>query len=143
MDIFNVFKIGSSALSAQQTRLNAISSNLANVETTSTPEGGPYRKKSVVFHSDPAPFARQLDQQLGKAVQGVRVSRIVTDNRQPRMIHKPGHPDADGKGYVSMPNVDPLEEMADMVAAARAYEANINSIQTAKRMALKSLEIGR
>lgn len=143
MDIFSVFKISSSALTAQQTRLNAISSNLANVETTSTPEGGPYRKKSVVFKSDSAPFSEQLDQQMKGVVQGVRVTRIVTDSKPPRNIYNPSHPDADDKGYVAMPNVDVMEEMADMLAASRAYEANVNTIQAAKRMALKTLEIGR
>ncbi|MBN1141883.1 MAG: flagellar basal body rod protein FlgC [Deltaproteobacteria bacterium] len=143
MDLLNVFKISSSALNAQQMRLNTISSNLANVETTKTPEGGPYRKKSVVFQSDAASFSEQLDQRMKGAAQGVKVSRILADTTPPRTIYNPSHPDADDKGYVAMPNVDVMEEMADMLSAARAYEANVNTIQAAKRMALKSLEIGR
>ena len=143
MDLFNTIKISSMALKAQQVRLNTVSSNLANVETTQTPEGGPYRRKSVVFKSDGSPFSENLDHELQGAVQGVKVSRIVADNQPPRIIYNPGHPDANEEGYVSMPNINALEEMADMVSATRAYEANINTIQASKRMALKALEIGK
>ncbi len=143
MDLFNTIKISSSALKAQQVRLNTVSSNLANVETTQTPEGGPYRRKSVVFQSDGSQFSEHMDQEMRGAVQGVKVSRIVSDNQAPRIIYNPGHPDANEEGYVSMPNINSLEEMADMVSATRAYEANLNTIQAAKRMALKALEIGR
>jgi flagellar basal-body rod protein FlgC len=143
MDLFNTIKISSTALKAQQIRLNTVSSNLANVETTQTPEGGPYRRKSVVFKSDGSLFSDNLDQEMKGAVQGVKVTRIVSDKQPPRIIYNPGHPDANEEGYVSMPNINSLEEMADMVSATRAYEANINSIQASKRMALKALEIGR
>jgi flagellar basal-body rod protein FlgC len=143
MDLFNTIKISSTALKAQQVRLNTVSSNLANVETTQTPEGGPYRRKSVVFMSDGSIFSENLDQEMKGAVQGVKVTRIVADTQPPRIIYNPGHPDANEEGYVSMPNINSLEEMADMVSATRAYEANINTIQASKRMALKALEIGR
>ena len=143
MDLFNTIKISSTALKAQQVRLNTVSSNLANVETTQTPEGGPYKRKSVVFKSDGSLFSENLDHEMQGAVQGVQISRIMADNSAPRIIYNPGHPDANEEGYVSMPNINALEEMADMVSATRAYEANINTIQAAKRMALKALEIGR
>jgi flagellar basal-body rod protein FlgC len=143
MDIFNTIKISSTALKAQQLRLNTVSSNLANAETTQTPEGGPYQRKTVVFQSDGSPFADSLDGELREAVQGVKVSRILADQQPPRIVYNPGHPDASDEGYVSLPNINVLEEMADMVSATRAYEANINTIQASKRMALKALEIGR
>lgn len=143
MDLFNTIKISSSALKAQQIRLNAVSSNLANVESTRTPEGGPYRRKSVVFQSDGTPFSQHMEREMPGVVQGVKVSQILSDNQPPRTIYNPSHPDADEEGYVSMPNINALEEMADMVSATRAYEANINTIQATKRMALKALEIGR
>ena len=137
MDIFQTMKIGASALQAQQTRLNTISSNLANIDTTHTPEGGPYRKKDVIFE----PTTLSFDQSLQGAVQGVEVARIVPDQAPPRMVYDPSHPDAGPNGYVAMPNVNLVEEMADMISASRAYEANVTTIKSAKRMALKALEI--
>ncbi len=144
MDIFQTLKISSSALKAQQIRLNTISSNLANIETTRTPNGGPYRKKSVVFKPvDNPPFEKHLNQSMKGAAKGVEVSRIITSNSPPKTIYDPSHPDADEKGYVALPNINLLEEMADLMAATRAYEANVTTIKSAKRMALKALEIGR
>jgi len=143
MDIFDSFKISSSALKAQSTRLNTISSNLANIETTSTPEGGPYKKKSVYFQSKPLSFKDQLNSNMQKATQGVEVIKIVEDEEPPRQVYDPSHPDADENGYVSMPNVNLMEEMVDMMSATRSYQANVTSIKMAKRMALKALEIGR
>ncbi len=143
MDILNTFKISGSALAAHSVRLNTISSNLANVETTSTPEGGPYRKKSVYFQSSPLNFKAQLDANLKKSLQGVEVTRIIEDPSPPRKVYNPSHPDAGEDGYVEMPNISVLEEMVDMMSATRSYEANVTSIKMAKRMALKALEIGR
>jgi flagellar basal-body rod protein FlgC len=143
MDIFDSLKIGSSALKAQQVRLNAISSNLANIETTRTPEGGPYQKKAVVFRTTPLSFDRDLEQNMRGAVQGVEVSRILTDPAPPKMIYDPSHPDAGSDGFVAKPNINLLEEITDMMTATRAYEANVTTIKSAKRMALKALEIGR
>jgi flagellar basal-body rod protein FlgC len=143
MDILNTFKISGSALAAHSVRLNTISSNLANVETTSTPEGGPYRKKSVYFQSSPLNFKAQLDANLKKSLQGVEVTRIIEDPSPPRRVYNPSHPDAGEDGYVEMPNISVLEEMVDMMSATRSYEANVTSIKMAKRMALKALEIGR
>ena len=138
MDILNTFRISGSALQAQTTRLNTISSNLANVETTSTPEGGPYKKKSVVFQSAPLSFQEQLE-----GAQGVNVTKIIEDTKSPRKVYNPAHPDAKEDGYVEMPNISVLEEMVDMMSATRSYQANVTSIKMAKRMAMKALEIGR
>jgi flagellar basal-body rod protein FlgC len=143
MDILNTFKISGSAMRAQSQRLDTISSNLANIETTSTPEGGPYKKKSVYFQSTPLSFQNQLDNSLRRSTQGVEVTKIIEDQRPPRKIYDPSHPDADGEGYVAMPNVNHMEEMVDMMSATRSYQANATVIKSAKRMALKALEIGR
>ncbi len=139
MDLFTTFDISASALKAQRTRLNTISSNMANVETTSTPEGGPYKKKSVIFQTKPVPFKEELD----ASIKGVEVTKIVADESEPRKIYDPSHPDADDDGYVAMPNISILKEMTDMMSATRSYEANTTVIKSAKRMALKALEIGR
>ncbi|MDD3801163.1 flagellar basal body rod protein FlgC [Desulfuromonas thiophila] len=144
MGIFTSFEVGASALTAQRVRLDTISSNMANVETTRTPEGGPYRRKMVVFETRKMDFAGQLNASLQqRAATGVGVRQIVSDTSEPRLVFDPGHPDANEQGYVALPNIDLLKETADMMLATRAYEANLTSIKTAKRMALKALEIGK
>lgn len=143
MDIFSSFKISGSALKAQRLRLDTISSNIANIETTSTPEGGPYKKKSVYFQSKPVSFKETLDSKMQQASQGVEVTKIVEDQEEPKKVYNPSHPDADNDGYVSMPNVNLSEEMVDMASATRSYQANATAIKSAKRMALKALEIGK
>jgi flagellar basal-body rod protein FlgC len=143
MDIFTSMQVSSSALSAQRTRLNVISSNLANVGTTRTPEGGPYRKQDVVFRSVPGSFEGQLDQAVRGAVRAVEVAEIRPNPTPFRTVYEPGHPDADESGMVALPNVDTMAEIVDMMSATRSYEANASAIQAAKRMALKALEIGR
>ncbi len=139
MDIFTAFDVSASALKAQRVRLDTISSNIANVETTSTPEGGPYKKKSVYFQTKQVSFKDQLD----ASIQGVEVTKIIEDTEEPKRIYDPSHPDAEEDGYVAMPNVSVLKEMVDMMSATRSYEANTTVIKSAKRMALKALEIGR
>jgi len=139
MDLFTTFDVSASALKAQRIRLNTISSNMANVETSSTPEGGPYKKKSVYFQTQPISFKERLD----SSIKGVEVTKIVTDESEPKKVYNPSHPDAAKDGYVSMPNISILKEMTDMMSATRAYEANTTVIKSAKRMALKALEIGR
>jgi flagellar basal-body rod protein FlgC len=144
MDIFSTFDIAASGLKAQTTRLNTISSNLANSETTSTPEGGPYKKKSVVFQTENLPFNKHLAASLqdqGNA-QGVKVAQIIEDNNPPQRIYDPSHPDAKEDGYVEMPNISVIKEMMDMMSATRSYEANTTVIKSAKRMAMKALNIG-
>lgn len=143
MDIFTTFDISASALKANKIRLDTISSNLANVETTSTPEGGPYKKKSVYFETTPVSFKEHLDQHLKDNTKGVKVKEIIEDNSPPRLVYDPSHPDAREDGYVAMPNINVIEEMVDMMNATRSYEANTTTIKSAKRMALKALEIGR
>lgn len=143
MDIFATMKISASALKAQRIRMNAISSNLANIETTRTPDGGPYRKREVVFQSSTEGFANKLDNQMRDATQGVKVSKIQTSTRAPRMVYDPSHPDANEQGEVAMPNISLVEETADMMSASRAYEANVTVVKSAKRMALKALSIGQ
>ena len=143
MDIFSALKISSSALTAQRRRIDVVSSNLANIETTRTPEGGPYQKRDVVFRAAPQSGASPFDLALDTAAEGVEVAAIRTNPAPPRMVYDPSHPDADAQGFVAMPNINLMEEMVDLMSASRSYEANVTAIQSAKRMALKALEIGR
>lgn len=145
MDFFSSMNVSSSALSAERTRMNLISSNLANANTTRTPEGGPYKRKDAVFAATPVEnrFSRALDGASGKELRQVEIQRIVEDQNPPRMQYDPSHPDADAKGYVAMPNVNVIEEMADMIAASRTYEANVMAVQAAKSMAMKTLELSK
>jgi len=133
--------ISASGLVAQRARLNVVAENLANAETTRTAEGGPYRRKAILFGAEPAgAFGAALD-----AVQAstVKVLGIEESAEAPRMIHQPTHPDANADGYVMLPNINPVLEMVDLLAATRAYEANVTAVQAAKSMASKALEIGR
>lgn len=145
MDFFSAINVSSSALSAERTRLNLISGNLANAGATRTPEGGPYKRKDAVFAATPmeSPFSRSLDGATARQVRQVQVERIVEDQNPPRLQYDPGHPDADPQGYVAMPNVNVVEEMTDMISATRVYEANITAVQAAKSMAMKTLEISK
>lgn len=146
MDFFSSMDISSSALTAERTRMNLISSNIANANATRTPEGGPYKRKDAVFSSTPptpGAFRSALQNASKKAAMGVEVVEVKEDGSPPRLQYDPSHPDADQKGYVAYPNVNVVEEMADMIAATRAYEANITASQAAKSMAMKTLEIGR
>ena len=139
MDLFTVMEIGASALSAQRTRIEVISSNLANIHTTRTPKGGPYRRRDVLFRSEPLQGAGSL----GEWVMGVRVVQVVEDGRPFPVVYDPGHPDADERGFVRIPNVDLVEEMTNLMLAARSYEAALKVIATAREMALRTLELGR
>ncbi|SNB47064.1 flagellar basal body rod protein FlgC [Geobacter sp. DSM 9736] len=145
MDFFTAMDVSSSALTAERTRMNLISSNLANANSTKTAEGGPYKRKDVVFSASPVaePFSDALRRANRKGPAGVEVVQITEDKNPPRMQYDPSHPDADARGYVALPNVNVIEEMADMISATRAYEANVTAAQAAKNMALKTLELGR
>jgi len=125
--------------------MNVISSNLANVQTTRTGHGGPYKRRDVVFEAIPLPssFREVLRNALDDGVAEVRVVNIVADGSFPKMVYDPNHPDANASGYVAMPNINVIEEMVNMLSATRSYEANVTAIQAAKGMALKALEIGR
>jgi flagellar basal-body rod protein FlgC len=141
MDFFTAFDISASGLSAQRTRLNVISSNLANVNSIDTPEGGPYRRRDVVVSA--TPVGQPFDSALREKMHEVRVTEIIEDPRPFRTVYDPYHPGADRNGYVHYPNVNVIEEMVNMLSASRAYEANIRVMQTTKNMAMKALEIGR
>jgi flagellar basal-body rod protein FlgC len=146
MNVFKSLAVSATGLSAQRTRMNFISSNLANVHTTRTPDGGPYVRKDVIFAAQASSnsFHKQLLSEInGQEAPEVRVVGVINDPRPPLMKYEPGHPDADEKGYVAMPNINALEEMVNMMAATRSYEANVTAIQAAKSMILKALEIGR
>lgn len=142
MDLFSAIKISSSGMALQRTRMNVISSNMANINTTRTPEGGPYRKKSVVAEAAPLQDTG-FRQALGDAVREVRVVEVKEDKSPPKMVYDPSHPDADENGYVAMPNVNMLEEMLDMINTSRAYEANASAVSAAKTMAQRAIEIGQ
>lgn len=144
MDLIQAIRISSTGLSAHRTKMNVIAENLANAETTRTPEGGPYRRKMVVLKAEPvSPFEKALGK-AEKAYEGVKVDEIVESEDDFRMVYNPHHPDADPvTGYVTMPNVSHLTEIADMMVARRAYEANVTAISNTKSMILKALEIGK
>ena len=136
---FTSFKISASALSANKTRMDAVSANLANINTTRTASGGPYKRQDVVFKSeDVGGFKDHL-----KSAMGVKVAKIKEDAEPPKLIHDPSHPDADGNGNVAMPNINLMQEMVDMMLATRSFEANANAISASKSMFYKALEIGR
>jgi len=133
----DIFKVNSSALESQRIRMNTIASNMANAQTTRTENGGPYVKKDVVFQTMPVRV------KADRSLEGVKVSGIVEDTKPPIVIYDPGHPDADENGNVSMPNINVIEEMVNMMMAFRAYEANVRAFNTSKGMYQKSLELGR
>jgi len=136
MDIEKILTISASGLEAQRLRMNIIAGNLANAQSTHSPEGGPYRRKDVVF-------SEILDSMTGEGSGEVQVSGIIEDQRPFQLVYDPQHPDANAEGYVQLPNVNLLEEMVNMMSASRSYEANVTAINSAKSMAHKALEIGR
>jgi len=145
MDLLTSLRISASGLAANRKRMDAISSNIANAQTTRTAEGGPYRKKEVVFGSEPArdSFADILEGELDENAQSVHATSVISTDKPPILKYEPNHPDANEQGYVAYPNINVMEEMANMISASRSYEANITAINTTKSMALKALEIGR
>jgi flagellar basal-body rod protein FlgC len=143
MSLFSVLSIGASGMAAQRTRAELLVENLANADTTRTPEGGPYRRKDAVFASASvaSPFASVFDAQVQEA--GVSVDSIVTDTRDPERRYLPGHPDADADGYVAFPRISPAEDMVDLMGAARSYQANVAAISAVKDMIERSLDLLR
>lgn len=143
MGMFGAIDAAASGMTAERLRLDVISNNIANVNTTRTAEGGPYRRQFVTFEprGGEGLFSNSLKRQL--QLNGVRVTGISKDEAPPRMVYEPGHPDADADGYVKMPNINIVTEMVDMITASRAYEANVTSVNVAKNMMLKALEIGK
>lgn len=136
MNVFSVFEVSASALEAQRQRMNVIASNMANVHSTRTEEGGPYRRKDVVFS------ALTISSNPG-VLEGVKVVDISTDMSPLKTVYDPGHPDADKEGNVSMPNINIVEEMVNMMMAYRAYEASVSAFSLSKAMFMKTLELGR
>ena len=145
MDFMTALDISASGLTAERTNINIISMNLANVKTTRTEYGGPYRRKSVEIAATPVDdsFSKQMNGALDRELRGVRVMNVVQDKRPFKMVYEPGHPDADGDGMVKYPDINVVEEMASMMTAQRGYEANVTSIDTIKAMYNKALEIAR
>lgn len=133
----DLFKVSASALDAQRIRMNVTASNMANAQSTSTASGGPYVKKDVFFRTV------QVSARPGENLDGVKVAGVVESSKPPVIVYDPGHPDADENGNVSMPNINVLEEMANMMMALRAYEANVKAFNMSKGMYQKALEIGR
>jgi len=146
MAFLNSINISASGLTAEKLRMDVISRNIANVNTTRTEDGTPYRRQVVVFQEGDKQmsFSDYLNDASKSLVgSGVKVVGIKEDTTPYKSVYDPGHPDADEEGYVKMPNVDVMTEMVNMISASRAYEANITAINSAKSMALKALEIGR
>ncbi len=148
MSFWNSLRIGLSGLTAQRLRLDLISNNIANAQTTRTEKGGTYQRQDVVFMSEeqngflPKLVAARRNQETSLQG-GVKVAEITTDAETGPRVYDPGNPDADAEGYVTYPNVDIVVEMTNMLSATRSYEANLASVEASKRMALKALEIGR
>lgn len=143
MKLFDSLAISSSGLTAERLRMDTIASNIANATTTRTEEGGPYRRKIAVFKEN---LERELNQTSGESEvvsRGVKADAIVEDQTPFKKVYDPSNPDADKDGYVQMPNVNILNEMVDMIAATRAYEANVTAINAGKSMFTKALEIGK
>lgn len=136
MSLFNVFQISSSAMTAQSMRLNAVASNLANADSVVSSDGKPYRAKQVVFEATPVVPGND-------AAKGVRVRQVVDDAAPPRLVYDPKNPAADEKGYVAFPNVNVVEEMTNMISASRSYQTNVEVMNTAKTMMLRTLQIGQ
>ncbi|MCL2707497.1 MAG: flagellar basal body rod protein FlgC [Defluviitaleaceae bacterium] len=140
--------ISASGLTAQRLRMDIISQNIANAQTTRTPEGGPYKRRTVIFQeiNGKDPFASLFSKKtelMENEGRGVRVSQVAIDESPGILMYDPFHPDADGEGYVRMPNVNIIEEMVNMISASRSYEANITAINSSKAMLAKTLELGR
>lgn len=134
MSLFNVFNISGSAMSAQSQRLNAVASNLANADSATSANGTPYKAKQVVFSATPT---------ASQDASGVKVLKVVEDTSPAKVVYDPKHPLANEKGYVTMPNVNVTEEMVNMISASRAYQNNVETMNAAKTMLLKTLTIGQ
>lgn len=145
MSALNSMSISASGMTAQRLRMDIISQNIANVSTTRDENGNPYRRKAVVFaEKDITPFGEILKNTTGSVGNGVKVTQIAEDkSTEMRKVYDPSHPDADGEGYVTFPNVNVVQEMTDLIDASRSFEANITAFNASKNMALKGLEVGK
>ncbi|MFF7399294.1 flagellar basal body rod protein FlgC [Achromobacter sp. NPDC008082] len=138
MSLMSIFDIAGSALSAQSQRMNVSASNMANADSVVGPDGQPYRARQVVFQVNPA-----AGQAMGQEIGGVRVAGVIQDPSPLKQVYDPKHPLADAQGYISMPNVDPVAETVNMIAASRSYQANVEVLNTAKSLMQKTLTIGQ
>jgi flagellar basal-body rod protein FlgC len=145
MSLFSLLSVSSSGMSAQRARAELLVENIANAETTRTPEGGPYRRKDAVFTSQEqtSPFSAIFQTEIGSGVSGVQVAEVLEDTSEPVKRYMPGHPDADKDGYVGFPNIKPVEDMVDLLSATRGYQANVSAISAAKDMIQRSIDILR
>jgi flagellar basal-body rod protein FlgC len=145
MSLFTSLAVSGSGMSAQRARAEVLVENLANADTTRTREGGPYRRKDVVFSSSPvdSPFASMYRSAVDGTGNGVTVAGTVVDTREPEKRYLPGHPDADKDGYVAMPRVNPAEDMVDLMGASRAYQANVSATVAVRDMILRSIDLLR
>lgn len=145
MSLFSSLSVSASGMTAQRARAELLVENLANSETTRTPEGGPYRRKDVVFEEDNSggSFSSALDSALNSGVSGVKVSQTIVDDSEPERRYMPQHPDADKDGFVAFPKINPAEDMVDLMGASRSYEANVAAISAVKDMIQKSLDLFR
>ena len=144
MSLFSALSVSASGMSAQRARTELLVENLANAETTRTPDGGPYRRKDAVFESTTvdSPFASVFNSQL-ESIGGVAVSGVITDTSAPELRYLPGHPDANKDGYVAFPKMNPAEDMVDLMGATRGYEANVSAIAAVKDMIQRSIDLMR
>lgn len=142
MSLFSSMQVSASGMAAQRQRAELLVENMANAETTRTPEGGPYRRKDAVFSSEEqsSPFSAVFQNEVST---GVAVSDVIQDDRPPDMRYMPGHPDADANGYVSFPRLNPAEDMVDLLSASRSYQANVAAISSVKDMISRSIDLMR
>ena len=145
MSLLSALSVSASGMSAQRARTELLVENLANSDTTRTPEGGPYRRKDAVFTADPAAaqFSSLFEDEMSGQAVGVRVAQVITDDREPEKRYLPGHPDADKDGYVAYPRMNPAEDMVDLLGASRGYQANVAAVSAVKDMIQKSLDLFR
>lgn len=143
MSLFSTLSVCASGMAAQRVRAQYLAENMANAETTRTPDGGPYRRKDVIFETAPAssPFSAIFQTEMQP--EGVQVAGIRVDEREPQRRYQPGHPDADPQGYVSYPNLSPAEEMVDFMGASRGYQANVAAMTAVKDMIQRSVDLFR
>ena len=146
-NMFSMLEISGSAMSAERQRAEVVAANLANANTTRTAEGGPYKRKEVVFASSGAsPFRlafQRISHLLSNSNPAVRVARVVADPASPLMRYEPGHPDANGQGYVAYPAINPIQEMVDLMGAVRAYQLNASAVNASKQMFQQAIDILR
>ena len=153
MSLFSILDVSASALAAQRMRVEVLAQNIANAETTRTPEGGPYRRRHVVFKAEPQPVSgfqavlARVQSPSGSSVppdvQGVRVSEVSVDNTPPERRYLPSHPDANAEGYVDFPPFNPVEDMVDLTAGVRSYQANLAVVSAVREMIIRTIEIAR